>query len=518
MSVSAAEVLDDVLQIPWSTDDDGHPTEIRGVASDPARDRIWSVVHVRSDGQSDVVDIYGGPFGPADLHGIELRSGDVLHLVYIEDPDGDGLGGRQEQAYGTSVDSEDSDGDGLSDADEVTVHFTLPNNPDTDQDGVDDRAEVMDHNSDPRMVDTDGDGLDDGTEVNEYGSDPADEDMDDDGILDIDDLVVDFSIKHAGMAVTARGEAFYWGYLELDYLRLDEGPVDRVFVAGIQRFDWSHHVYVVEAPPEGQTWVIGGNNTWGQVGAVAPWTGQLLPLEAPRWVDVEGDQHTVAVADDGSLWGWGLNNHRQLGRESSDLCGENSEFVCQRTPLRLSAAPHVDVAVASRASFAVREDGTLWSVGLAKDGQLGLGDEFDRQQWTQIDGATDWVAVDADGHRVAALKEDGSLYRWGSDMNDTPTRVGDASWRDFSWGQPRATQDWYATGVRDDGTLWEFDWAGEPTRVGLDDDWLAVDGSDGLVGVLKEDRTLWVIGESWGRGRAGLEGTSSPVLHPLHGP
>jgi uncharacterized delta-60 repeat protein len=65
----------------------------------------------------------------------------------------------------------DSDSDGLSDADEISIHGTDPNNPDTDNDGLSDGEEVNVHGTNPNTLDTDGDGIHDGYEVNN-ASDP----------------------------------------------------------------------------------------------------------------------------------------------------------------------------------------------------------------------------------------------------------------------------------------------------------------------------------------------------------
>ena len=66
----------------------------------------------------------------------------------------------------------DSDGDGLTDAAEMELYGTNPNNPDTDGDLLSDGDEVLQLFTDPTLMDTDGGGVDDGFEVILFGTDP----------------------------------------------------------------------------------------------------------------------------------------------------------------------------------------------------------------------------------------------------------------------------------------------------------------------------------------------------------
>jgi hypothetical protein len=74
--------------------------------------------------------------GDYDFENIQLKAGDTLYLVYMEDRDGDGVFSRQERLLGTSDVLADSDGDGLTDFFEINISHTNPANPDTDGDSV----------------------------------------------------------------------------------------------------------------------------------------------------------------------------------------------------------------------------------------------------------------------------------------------------------------------------------------------------------------------------------------------
>lgn len=114
----------------------------------------------------------------------------------------------------------DSDNDGLTDADEMGIYGTSPNNPDTDSDGLNDGSEVAywgaDWNADPDgdlLVnlldpDSDNDGLNDGVEINILGTNPLLADTDGNGTLDGDE---DFDLD---------------GYTNAEELQCESDPAD----------------------------------------------------------------------------------------------------------------------------------------------------------------------------------------------------------------------------------------------------------------------------------------------------
>jgi hypothetical protein len=127
---------------------------------------------------------------PQNFEDIVLSAGNVIHLVYVKDEDGDGLLAREEFRYGTFDNAEDaqkynvddpkdSDGDGLTDFEEVkegwlvgiepkpgeeentsNLVFSDPSSKDTDNDGLSD-LEEKERKTDPLRQDTDGDGVND---------------------------------------------------------------------------------------------------------------------------------------------------------------------------------------------------------------------------------------------------------------------------------------------------------------------------------------------------------------------
>ncbi|MEI8081786.1 MAG: hypothetical protein WCI74_08080, partial [Actinomycetes bacterium] len=118
-----------------------------------------------------------------------------------------------------------------------------------------------------------------------------------------------------------------------------------------------------------------------------------------------GGYHGLAVSRDGRLWGWGWNEHGQVG----DGAAVN----------RLSPTP-VGVATDWRAissgsehSLALKSDGSLWAWGSNELGQVGDGTTTNRSAPVRIGAGGDWGAVSAGGYHSLATRTDGSLWAWG---------------------------------------------------------------------------------------------------------
>ncbi len=176
LRVTAWDAMTEILKLPYEMDDNRELLSVRDVANSDERNGYWTTVHASSDGLTDTVSVMNPDSEDYDFGKIELKSGDVLHLVYVEDNDRDGLGRRQEKAYGTDLELADTDGDGLLDGEEVNVYKTSPLIADSDGDGLSDGQEVLELGSNPLALDSDGDCLSDEMEIFGLGTDPAVED------------------------------------------------------------------------------------------------------------------------------------------------------------------------------------------------------------------------------------------------------------------------------------------------------------------------------------------------------
>ncbi|MDD2899807.1 MAG: hypothetical protein PHI31_13975 [Desulfuromonadaceae bacterium] len=167
-----------------------------------------------------------------------------------------------------------------------------------------------------------------------------------------------------------------------------------------------------------------------------------------------GGNHSVALKKDGTVWTWGLNRTGQLGNGTT----KNSSI-----PVKVAGLTQV-TAIATGGSHVVvlRKDGTVWAWGGNQSGQLGNGQNQDCLSPIQVPGLHNVTAITAGAYNTSVLKNDGTVWSWGfngsgqlgngsSKRSNTPVRVsGLRNIRAISAGE------WHVTAVRRDGTVWAW--------------------------------------------------------------
>lgn len=157
-----------------------------------------------------------------------------------------------------------------------------------------------------------------------------------------------------------------------------------------------------------------GTNENGAVGnGVINPTGQWTPVAVSQSTGLSnvvsiatGWDHMVALAQDGSVWTWGLNTDGELG---------NGTTISSSLPLKVSGlGPVIGVSAGDGSTAVLTADHHVWIWGMMRHGDgtyfsYGLSPKL----MPGIDNVT--LVRDRDWH-VLALKGDGTVWAWGSNQ------------------------------------------------------------------------------------------------------
>lgn len=169
---------------------------------------------------------------------------------------------------------------------------------------------------------------------------------------------------------------------------------------------------------DGTLWMWGANYL-GQLG-IGTLTDSDVPVKVMDNVAAVscGGDHTAVIKTDGTLWMFGCNNTSQLGDGwGMDTTGK-SGFQCRTSPVKV-LDDVVAVSCGWNNTAAIKSDGSLWIWGINGDGQLGNGgvgnDKYNGYiiQTTPIKIMEDVDSVSVGWQHAAAIKTDGSLWTWG---------------------------------------------------------------------------------------------------------
>lgn len=162
-----------------------------------------------------------------------------------------------------------------------------------------------------------------------------------------------------------------------------------------------------------------GNNSKGQLGL-----GDNISRNIPEKVNIPNKVKNVLVSQivddnntinysiyafllDGSTYAWGYNPNGRLG------VGNYTENVNIPTKLALTSGVK-ELVVGSKATFAIMNDGSLYSWGDNTDFQLGVGDNYSRNMPTKVMITGDVTKVITDESSTYAVMSNGLLYTWGT--------------------------------------------------------------------------------------------------------
>jgi alpha-tubulin suppressor-like RCC1 family protein len=168
--------------------------------------------------------------------------------------------------------------------------------------------------------------------------------------------------------------------------------------------------------------------SWGRSDAGELGTGHAMvtrsdvevpkPAGVTRWRAIAaGEEHSVAIGDNGQLYAWGDNFYGQLG---------NGDNFGRPAPTRVTLPEGVthwtDVWAGGHCTFARGNDGKVYGWGRNREGELGIGTvnsegPFDVSSPVTVllpAGVTGWKSIAVGRYHTLALDDQGRLYGWGS--------------------------------------------------------------------------------------------------------
>lgn len=118
-----------------------------------------------------------------------------------------------------------------------------------------------------------------------------------------------------------------------------------------------------------------------------------------------GDNHYIALKEDGTVWTFGDNKYGQLGDSSNTSSSK---------PVMVSGLAGVKfISAGKNYSMALKEDGTVWAWGDNTYGQLGDSSYISKAIPVHIQTLKNITAIEAGEISSIALKNDGSVWIWG---------------------------------------------------------------------------------------------------------
>jgi alpha-tubulin suppressor-like RCC1 family protein len=218
-------------------------------------------------------------------------------------------------------------------------------------------------------------------------------------------------------SLALRNDGTVWGWGRNNYGQLGEDPAESVSFDTPRQIPGLSNIVDISAggafsgftlalDAQGRVWSFGRNNA-GQLGH-----GDRDDRWEPTMVEgvdgvvkVQGGEGTYSLAlrEDGSLWGWGTGTGGRRGDGQTAIVDVPVESAVLRRV--------VDIAAGNAHGFAIRHDGQLWAFGGNTSGATGTGAAA--TQPAMVPGMENTVMVRAGQNHSIAMTADGILWAWG---------------------------------------------------------------------------------------------------------
>lgn len=298
---------------------------------------------------------------------------------------------------------------------------------------------------------------------------------------------VSVSVVSAGLyhsvALKSNGTVWSWGYTGYGLMGVGSDSVSpgvptqaknadgTTFTGAVRVSAGGDHTMAVKSDATVWGWgnnggALGDGSTTQRTSPVQVKDAAGIPFTTATEVSA-GQNYTLAVKADGSLWSWGYNGYSTLGDGT--------------TTTRLNPVPVLGtggggftgvskVAAGQYHAIALKTDGTAWSWGYNAYGELGNGSVGTVALPVRVDvtpgvALASVVSVGAGLYHSVAVTSNGNAYAWGYNANgalgdgtttnrNRPALVKDLAGNALTGIVAAVAGDNYSMFLKSDGTLW----------------------------------------------------------------
>ncbi len=187
---------------------------------------------------------------------------------------------------------------------------------------------------------------------------------------------------------------------------------------------------------ESSSYVIKSDSTLWVTGF---YTGLDTPISFFKLVDVgkiigiaSSRSHTIVIKSDNTLWGWGSNSDGKLGN------GENNRFET-KVPVKLNEGKFIKISVGDDFTIAIKEDSTIW--GWGHNNNLQLGKDVGMDPFTNQSGIRKPIQLSSLKFKYLfcsplstyAISNKDSLYSWGTSYSGQLGPIPELQWGSASY-------------------------------------------------------------------------------------
>ncbi|MES2630677.1 MAG: hypothetical protein V4611_01850 [Patescibacteria group bacterium] len=142
------------------------------------------------------------------------------------------------------------------------------------------------------------------------------------------------------------------------------------------------------------------------------------PLEGKKVTKISAsDGHSMALTSEGKVYTWGANNYGQLGNNTTDSSVSVVEVAASGTPMQNKHI--VAINAGDSLSLVLDSEGKMYTWGNNYSGSLGNGTTTNSLVPVAVDTSgvlanKTITSIDTNGYNVLAIDTDGKVYSWGA--------------------------------------------------------------------------------------------------------